>query len=101
MEQQGSGSVITDVIRLLKMNMDSLTKSQLIEIDSQILAGDILLAIRTIMNACSVGLTDAKAMNRTRYQQLRKTRPKEFALDDDEYWANYSDCIFDAMSRDF
>jgi hypothetical protein len=77
-----------------------LTDEQRAEIDTRILAGDIIVSIRLIMVACGVGLRAAADINRTRYQQLRVERPAEFARSDEEYWSGYSECPFDAMTRD-
>jgi hypothetical protein len=79
--------------------MESLTDQQRAEIDKRILAGDIIVAIRLIMEACSVSLRAAGDLNRARYQQLRAERATEFALGDEEYWSGYSECAFDAMAR--
>ena len=80
--------------------MDSLTDEQRAEIDSLILAGEILNAIGRIKTACRITLRDAMVLNRERYRQLRTERPDAFRCDDQEYWSGYNECVFDAMSRD-
>jgi hypothetical protein len=80
--------------------MESLTDKQRAEIDARILAGEIIAAIRLVMVGCGVGLGAAADINRARYQQLRIERGTEFARSDEDYWSGYSQCPFDAMSRD-
>jgi len=77
-----------------------LTDVQWADIDALILAGEIIEAIRRIKSACGVSLREAMDLNRARYQQLRLQRGAEFACSDQEYWSGYSECPFEAMSRD-
>jgi hypothetical protein len=79
--------------------MESLTDEQRADIDAQILTGGIIEAIKRIRSACGVSLREARDINRARYRQLRAERGAEFACGDEEYWSGYSECIFDAMSR--
>jgi hypothetical protein len=78
----------------------SLTDEQRAEIDARILAGEIIEAIKRIKSACGVSLGEAMDLNRARYQQLRLERGADFACSDADYWSGYSECPFDAMSRD-
>ncbi len=81
--------------------MDSFTDEELAEIDTRILAGEIIEAIRHIMMTCRGTLKEAKDLNHSRYRQLREERAADFQCGEEEYWSGYSECIFDAMSRDF
>jgi hypothetical protein len=78
----------------------SLTDEQRVDIDARILAGEIIEAIKRIKSACGVSLREAMDLNRARYQQLRLERGADFACSDEDYWSGYSECPFDAMSRD-
>ena len=80
--------------------LDSLTESQRDEIDSLIIVGERLSAIKSIMDSCGVFITVAKELNRARYRHLRETRGAEFSCDDEEYWSGFFDCIFEAMEWD-
>ena len=80
--------------------LESLTDEQWADIDARILAGQIIEAIRRIKDGCGVSLREAMDLNRARYRQLRAERGAEFACGDEEYWSGYSECPFDAMSRD-
>ena len=80
--------------------MESLTNEQRAEIDAHILANRIIEAIRSIRWACGVSLREAADINRARYGQLRAERGAEFTCGDADYWSGYSECPFDAMSRD-
>jgi hypothetical protein len=79
--------------------LESLIEEQRIDIDARILAGKIIEAIRLIKDSCNVSLREAADLNRARYVQLRAERGDEFVSSDEQYWSGYSECPFDAMSR--
>lgn len=81
--------------------MESLTPQQRAEIDSLILAKDIIAGMRRIMKACGISLQNARDKFRARYRELRAERGAEFACDDDEYWSCYSEDIFDMIANDW
>jgi hypothetical protein len=80
--------------------LESLTDEQRADIVAPILAGEILEAIRRFKTACGVSLRETMDLNRARYRQLRLERGAEFACGEEDYWSGYSECPFDAMSRD-
>ena len=65
---------------------ESLTSEQWSEIDSSILAGNILQALQSIRKHTGIGIKDAIDINHARYEHLRQIRPDEFKIPDDEYW---------------
>ena len=79
---------------------ESLANEQRADIDARIMAGQIIEAICRIKTACGVSLREAAELNRARYSELRLERGQEFACGDEDYWSGYSECPFDAMSRD-
>ncbi|AJT64150.3 hypothetical protein [Streptomyces chattanoogensis] len=58
--------------------------------DDEILAGTIILGIRTIRDHLGCSVHDALDAYVARYQVLRQERPDDFATGHEEYWANFS-----------
>ncbi len=66
--------------------MQLMTPAQLTDIDNHILAGHILLAIKSICEFAGVGVKDAIDIHFDRYQQLRLARPADFKVTHEEYF---------------
>ncbi|RFS81675.1 hypothetical protein D0T12_30785 [Actinomadura spongiicola] len=55
-------------------------------LDRLILQGQVLTAVRWIMGTYECGLADATCFLYARYDELRRSRPGDFAKSHEEYW---------------
>ncbi|MFF4948987.1 hypothetical protein ACWC2K_12230 [Streptomyces chattanoogensis] len=57
--------------------------------DDEIIAGRIILGIKTIRDHLGCSVHDALDAYVARYRVLRRERPDDFATGHEEYWANF------------
>ncbi|TWV30455.1 hypothetical protein FRZ03_37405 [Streptomyces misionensis] len=57
--------------------------------DDAIVAGRIILGLKTLCDHLGCSLREALDAYVARYEQLRRERPADFAKSHEEYWANF------------